>query len=254
MKKRKIIIICFIVVIVVIAIIKNVGLINSTFSIGELKIPIPSLSRVTNIDKTSKEITLKSFKSKSYLEKYPSRFEFERCNYDATYYDKESNITIKNFKVTRGLLFNEVVFSYEEGKKDIIECEKITDPTRLMYYTEENLMNKDEFKAYHKYLDRDGNLFDIYEHSNFFIKVKSGRGRYTFMESHISSGYLSIPTFIDFLDYQVSKDGATKEELENKGNLYKIDGFQFLACNTEKGNKDVYILREKDKVQDNYCE
>lgn len=199
-------------------------------------------------------VTFITIKNKNILkfemDRIINKLEKKTCHYDTYYYDKENDITIEDFKIDTKLLFNEISVRYKKGKYSNEECNIITDPTRIEYsYFHIDEIN--ELKPLYKYLNKDGNLYDVYTTCDYCLSIKKGMGYFSYFEELLQSSYMSMDDLISFLEHQVETKKATKD-IRIESTIYKNKDFTFIECNTKNGNKDIYFDERLDSSID-YC-
>ena len=85
------------------------------------------------------------------------------------------------------------------------------------------------------------------------LSMKKGMGYSDSFENMLQSSYISMDDLINFLEYQVENGDATKNYYSNKEiTLYKNEDFSLLKCDTQNGNKDVYISDQLE-YNESYC-
>lgn len=225
---------------------------NSKMS-SSLTIPRLSLFK----EETNKYVaTFRTIKNKSILklelEKIMNHLEKKTCHYDTYYYDQKNNITIEKYEIKSNLLFNEFSITYGKGEYSNTICNIITAPTRIEY----NYFHIDEeieIKPLYKYLNEDGNLYDVHTNCDYCLSIKKGMGYFAYFEELLESSYISMDDLISFLEYQVKIGDATKNITYDDGTIiYKNSDFTLIKCNTKEGNKDVYFSDKLDTTI-NYC-
>ena len=200
--------------------------------------------------------TFKTIKNKTILklqlDKIMNNLEKKTCHYDTYYYDKDNDVTIEKYKIKSGILFNEITITYGKGEYSNVLCNVITDPTRIEYryfHIDEGV----EIKPLYKYLNEDGNLYDVHTTCDYCLSIKKGMGYNSFFEELLESSYMSMDDLITFLNHQVKIGDATKNvAVDGYSTVYKNKDFTLIKCDTPEGNKDVYFDERLDSSID-YC-
>lgn len=203
--------------------------------------------------------TFRSFRSvdslQKELNKIMKKYEKKTCNNKTVYYDSKNKITIYEYGVENGLLFNTYYINYDNVTMTNDDCNEITDFKKIeyKYYHIPDNQERDSLSIHFKYLNENDKLYNVYTDCRDCLSLKKGMGYWETFENELSSSYISMNTLIEFLDYQVSNNKATKKYYSNKEIvLYKNDDFSLLKCNTASGNQDVYIS-DKLEYDESYC-
>jgi len=218
-----------------------------------IEVPRFSLYKENNDKKVISFITIKNKNIlKIELDRIINKLEKKTCHYDTYYYDKKNNIMIEKYEINKGILFNEIAIKYGLGEYSNDECNIITDPTRIEY-SYFHIDEIREIKPLYKYLNEDGNLYDVHTTCDYCLSIKKGMGYFAYFEDLLKSSYMSMEDLINFLEYQVKVGEATKEiAFDKTSTIYKNKDFTLVKCNTKSGNKDIYFDERLDSSID-YC-
>ena len=245
-KKHVIIIIVILLLISGIVFIKFFPLGNSKYYIEQEKyLNIPKLSFLEKTDKENK-IVFKTFQSEGAIiddfDKSIKNYKKKTCHLKEYYYDKENDIMILEYGVLKdsSLFTNKFYIKYDIGNYSNDICNEITDYKTVQYsyyHIPSNSPYPRDMKKMYQYLDLDDNQkYDVYSDCDGCLQLKKGTGYDGLFEDLLRASYISMNTFIKFLDYQVEENKATKTNYEN-GVIYKTSEFSLLKCT----NKKVYI-------------
>lgn len=202
--------------------------------------------------------TFKSFRSKNSLQKeldkIIEKYEKKTCNNKTIYYDSANEITIYEYGVKSGFPFNTYYINYDKVNMSNDDCNVITDPTKIEYnYYHADDDQREELSALYQYLNSNGNKYDVYSDCYMCLSIKKGMGYSDSFENMLQSSYISMDDLINFLEYQVENGDATKNYYSNKEIiLYKNADFSLLKCDTQNGNKNVYISDQLE-YNESYC-
>lgn len=265
--KRKIIIIIIFFIILSLLFIKLAPFGTSTYKDTYTTLEIPSLSFIDNIQKNSiskttiYEYTFKTLKNKHatniIMKNILNKYEKDICNNKIVYYNKKYNNTITEVNISDKGLFNILYIKVINKKNNINECSKITDPTKLKYEIRKSSLNyngirytSDKFK----YLNNDGNIYDVYYQHPDDILFYTGTGVAKYFEHLLQFGWMSMQDLIDYFEDQAKNKKASKIINKEIGYIiYKNKDFSILECNTSDGNKNIYIGDRNLTYQNNYC-
>ncbi len=202
--------------------------------------------------------TFISFRSKDSLQKeldkIVEKYEKKTCNNKTIYYDSINEITIYEYGVKEGLLFNTYYINYDKVNISNDECNVITDFTKIEYdYYHVADDQREEMSVHYQYLNSNGNKYNVYNDCNKCLSIKKGMGYDTTFENMLNSSYMSMDDLVNFFEYQVQNGDATKDISKySEATLYKNNDFSLLKCNTTDGNQDVYIS-DKLEYNSSYC-
>lgn len=208
-------------------------------------------------------LTFKSFKSiftlKLELNNIMNKYEKMTCNNKTYYYDEKNNITISEYGVNYGFILNEFYITYDKGKRDLNECSKITDSSKIDYRLQNPRADEitciETRKIPMEYLNEDGKTYKLYYDWCFGdLLFQTGIEKMNYLDSMLAYDWISMHDIIDFLEYQVENNTATKDLYRDGGSvLYKNKDFALLYCNTIEGNKDIYISDTNLEYENEYC-
>lgn len=257
MYKKLIILFCLIVVLLLC--LKNISVGTSKYIDDNngiiLRIPRLFFDKITTQDN---KVIIHSFKSKYILEKSMneiiSNYEKVTCNSKTNYYDAENNITIIDYNIKANFLTNDLYIEYTKEPYDAERCNKIKYPELIKYKILSQPTDICELYNDFKYKNEDGNLYNIYYDCIGGLLIENGSGYMTYFQSMLFSNFMGMEDLINFFEYRVDNNEATKELMDDNGTiLYKTNYFSLLKCNTVEGNKDVYIGNEGFIYKDSYC-
>lgn len=180
------------------------------------------------------------------LERMMNDYEKIVCHNQDVYYDKNTNITITDYGVKSGLLFNEFYITYDKGYPTNNECSVVTDATKMTYQIDYSSKNKHGI-CYHpdtfQYVNEDGNSYNVHYTCFGDILFQSGMNKMHPLNNLLSMGWVSMSQVIDFLEYQVIEGTIKKETYQNEDTvMYRGKDFSLLKCGKRSGgNKDIYI-------------
>ncbi|MDD2435564.1 MAG: hypothetical protein PHO63_04845 [Bacilli bacterium] len=205
--------------------------------------------------------TFKTFSSKlniqSELNTIMKKYEKRTCNNKTIYYDKKHNITITEYGVKYGLIMNTFFITYDKGEYDNNDCSVVTNPTKLKYQIDYRLKNESGtcyIPEQFKYLNKDGNMYNVYYECFGDLLLQTGLETMNFLNNMLFYDWISMYDVIGFLEYQVENKAATRQIFKDGGStLYKNKDFSLLKCNTISGNQDIYIGSTDFEYKENYC-
>lgn len=206
--------------------------------------------------------SFKTFRSKSVVQKeldnIINKYEKKICNHRIIYYDKKHDITITEYGVESGKLMTNFYIVYDKGMPTNSECNRVTDITKIeyRYYPIPDDIPR-ELKVWYQYLNSNGKKYDVYANWTGCLAIKPGTrlddNHYQYFEGMLDASYMSMGMLIEFLEYQVNNNLATKEiHDDGEATLYKNKDFSLLKCNTSSGNQDVYISDQLE-YKEEYC-
>ncbi len=194
---------------------------------------------------------------KKELEDSFNEYEKGICNNKTIFYDEKSDITIIEYNIDSGFIFNTFYIKYYKGKFDRNECSVIKDATKLDYQIRSaslNYQNRCSIPEQFEYKNNNGNKYNVYYDCFGDILFKTGLDEMNFLDSMLKYSWISMDTVVDFLKYQVKNGNASSEILiDMEATIYRNKGFSLLTCNTSAGNKDIYIGGTDFQVKENYC-
>lgn len=178
-------------------------------------------------------------------------YEHSLCNYDDVYYDNGNDIKVFSFEIEKGFIYNTFTVNFSYGGDYYGYCEKVTDYTRFKYYTEK-VGSYDKTKTIkYSYLNKENEKKELYMYGDFDLFVRRGRGEYGKFQDELRAGYISVPGFISFLEYQVDNKKASLKEYD-AGIIYNIEGINVLKCASK--SERVIISNQILEYKDEYCD
>ncbi|MDD2377710.1 MAG: hypothetical protein PHD10_02745 [Bacilli bacterium] len=262
MKKKNIIILTIILLIGIFIGLKYIPFGTTKYNMpnSNVELKVPKLSSFEE-ECCMFSATFKSFRSKSSLQreldKIMNSYEKKICNNRTIYYNEKQDITITEYGVKRGILLNTFYVTYDKGSYENNECSVITDSIKLKYQIDYDFKNKRGFcriPEKFKYLNRNGETYDVYYECFGDLLFKTGMDKMEYLNYMLSSGWISMHDVIDFLEYQVINGEATKNEFKDGGLvIYKNKDYSLLKCNNWTGNQDIYIGGTNFEYKESYC-
>lgn len=203
----------------------------------------------TNITATFKTISsTKTLRKK--LDEILKTYDYRMCNNNDQYYDKTNNIKVKNYIIKQGFLFNTFTINFSYGGDNVEDCEKVTDYKKFKCYSEKVSFYDKERTIKYSYYNKDNELKELYMYGNFNFYVRRGRGEYGLFQDTLYQGYISVPGFISYLDYQVENNKGSKNVYDD-GILYSIAEVNVLKCTTK--SERVIITNQNLEYNTDYC-
>lgn len=268
MKKRTIFIILIIIFLILGILLKFIPFKVTEYKIDSLSLKIPAMSFYNKKIKHKNNfisdkgniytIQFKNFRSKYTIEKelkkILDKYEIKECNNNKIYYNKNDDFTIINYKINKGFLFNTFYIEVLKGNTNINICSKITDPSKLKYVIMSSSLNYNNLPytpSKLKYLNKDGNISNIYYNHSDDILFYTGTGKAKYLQDLLQFGWISMQDILDFLEYQ-EKNNKAKKINEKDYTLYYNKDFSLLKC-TNKNNNDIYISNKKTLYNDDIC-
>ena len=252
----KIMIFAIIVLFVIFLILKFMPFNKSTYKSEQtgVKLKIPGFSSFKK-ECCMTSATFTSLRSSLVLKKelndIMSDYEAYTCNNKIYYYDEKEDVTISEYGVEQGLLFNTFYITYDKGKRDANECSVMTDYKKIKY----NVIPVNETGYCHirenlKYRDSDNNLNNLFYECFGDLAIENGRGKMIILDNMLQYEWISMDTIINSLEYQVEQEKALKKTY-GENVLYKNNDFSLLQCKTT--NKDIYISSTNFEYNEEYC-
>lgn len=218
------------------------------------------IPRLSILDDTTQEdnkysVTFKSISSKliltlnldSSLDEYKRKL----CNNDKyLYYNSDNDITISDYKIDKGFLFNKYTIYYYFGNISEYECMKILDIDKLEInydYSYLTSVKHDIDYVDYKYLSDDGNKYDVHSDCPECFTIKSGVGIMRPFKELLLTSSVDMQMILDKLEEDVKNNKTVKTEYDN-GTMYENDKINLFNCK----NKDVYIS-DKIEYTDKLC-
>jgi hypothetical protein len=261
-RKTKIIFIIVGIILVVVLCFKNIPFGTTTYKMpnSNVNLKVPKLSSFKE-ECCMFSATFKSLRSKlslqMELDKIMSNYEKKICNNKTIYYNEKQDITITEYGVERGLLFNTFYITYDKGEYYSNECSVISDPTKLKYdikNTDSNYNNNCIIPEKFTYKNKNGEIYNVYYECFGDLLFQAGTEKMNYLHNMLQYGWLSMNDVVDFMEYQVINNKATKEVFKDGGSImYKNKDFSLLKCNYWTGNQDIYIGDTNMKYEETYC-
>lgn len=182
-----------------------------------------------------------------------SKYESYTCNNNKYYYDEKEDITISEYGVELGFLFNTFYITYDKGKRNASDCSVINDPTKLTYqidYRAKNGYGICYIPEKFTYKNENGEIYNVYYECIGDLLFQTGLGKMNFLNSMLSYEWISMEDVINYLEYEVKNSNFTKNTYE-KNILYKNKDFSLLQCDTT--DKDIYISSPDFVYKEDYC-
>lgn len=245
--KKKIIIISIILIILSIAVTKNIsfGTIKYIDPENNLMIELPKFSYDIVVEENI--ISFKNYSSKhilnSEIKKILNKQDKYLCQNSYYYYDKENDLTIEKYEIFSDSISNRVEMKYFEGKYSNSECGKVVNYKDLQYsITPVNDTGYCYIEDTFEYIDNSKNVYKVNYSCFGNLAFKNGMNKYIYVDQIIKYKWLSIETLFDYLDYETKKKNFIKDYSKDGDYIiYKNSDFYLVKCNTQNGNKDIYI-------------
>lgn len=242
-------------ILIISAIIISMVLFIKYFPLGNDKIELNDSKKMLNIPKLSFNLEeselykaeFTSFKSIFSLERelnsIMQKYEKRTCNNKTIYYDKSQDITITDYGVSRGIILNSFYIEYVIGSYENYECNIVKDFTDLNYQVQKVKDNKScVIPANFKYLNENGNVYDIYYECFGDLLFKNGSGKMVYLTDMLDSNQVSMKDIINFLEFQsINTRKVTKQHKKGKYILYQTKDFKLFKCDNWTNNRDIYI-------------
>lgn len=256
---KKFLIISAIIVLIVL-IIKYFPLGNDKIELNDSKkmLEIPRLSfNLEESELYKAEFTsLKSiFSLERELNNIMQEYEKRTCNNKTIYYDKSQNITITDYGVSRGIILNSFYIQYIIGSYENYECNIVENFTDLKYQVRKVKDNNScAIPANFKYLNENGNVYDVYYECFGDLLFQNGSGKMVYLTDMLDSNQASMKDIINFLEYRsINTSEVIKQHKKGKYILYKTKDFKLFKCDNWTNDNDIYIGGPNFNLGDEDC-